>query len=536
MLILCACAATLLLAVGAAGAPTTFLSSIDTPLPAWVSLTKGAAAGAVAVLLVVSPAVLASLVLRWRSAEGALRRQIACLSFACPVLLLGLLLDTADVRHGWLATAVAVPAGMAAAILGFQLYDLDVFISRTFVWLVMTSVVVAAYSVIIALLGDAVSSREALVAATAVIAIGFEPVRCKVQRGVDRLFFGERGDPYEVLSRLGRGLEAAVDPTVVLRALPEEIMRALHVPWAALVIGGTHGTTRIASGRQLTGHESFPLVIQGQVAGELQVGHRDTGEHFRRSECRLLHDLAAQAAAAAAASQLTRDLQRARERLVASREEERRRLRRTSDGDVEASLATLEADLHMCSGEVRRLVDELRPAALDEGLESALRLCAARLAGEGFRPGIEVRGSLLNLPAATEVAAYRIVSEAMLNAAKHAGARVCRVVLERDADLRVSVEDDGTGIPRDHQRGVGLISMAERAEELGGRVALVTSGERGTRVEAMLPLPAAPCPSPTSAQRHQGESDDMADDTAGGMAELMPRARRAGGPAPSEVG
>jgi signal transduction histidine kinase len=218
------------------------------------------------------------------------------------------------------------------------------------------------------------------------------------------------------------------------------------------------------------------------------------------------------------AARLTADLRRARGRLVAAREEERRRLRRDlhdglgpalaaqtlkvgaarsllrRDPDAaDARLAELEGDLAAALADVRRLVYGLRPPALDDlGLIAAIREGAAQYAGPGApRVAVEAPDRLPPLPAAVEVAAYRIVQEALANVVRHADARTCRVRLTTEADaLVVEVLDDGVGVPFDRHVGVGLVSMRERAAELGGACTVEAQPGGGTRVVAWLPLTA----------------------------------------------
>jgi signal transduction histidine kinase len=213
---------------------------------------------------------------------------------------------------------------------------------------------------------------------------------------------------------------------------------------------------------------------------------------------------------------LTADLQRSRERLVATREEERRRLRRDLHDGLGAQLAgltvqagllrrliptdpaaadalagELREELRAAIADIRRLVHGLRPPALDElGLAGALQRLAERSSGdgEGLRVDVEVDRSLPALPAAVEVAAYRIVQEALTNAVRHAGARRCRVRLGADGDdLLVEVTDDGLGLPEEPVPGVGLSSMRERAAEMGGGCRVEPAPGGGTAVLARLP-------------------------------------------------
>jgi signal transduction histidine kinase len=232
---------------------------------------------------------------------------------------------------------------------------------------------------------------------------------------------------------------------------------------------------------------------------------------------RLLEAFARQAGVAAHGVRATQDLRRSRGRLVIAREEERRRLRRdlhdglgpalagitlgletaakaAARGDPYAKslLGTLRQETAVCVEEVRRIVADLRPPALDGiGLATALRLHADRLSRATIQVSVEVADDAAenSLPAAVEVAAYRIALEAMTNAVHHSGGRSCIVTIVHRDGLRLSVIDDGCGAPGP-QPGVGLASMRDRAEELGGTCTVTFREGRGTSVEAVLPMTA----------------------------------------------
>jgi signal transduction histidine kinase len=156
-------------------------------------------------------------------------------------------------------------------------------------------------------------------------------------------------------------------------------------------------------------------------------------------------------------------------------------------------LLELKADAQDAVTDVRRLVYGLRPPALDDlGLLGALRETAAQYSAKGLSVSVEAPQKLLPLSAAVEVAAYRIVQEALLNVARHAEASRCSVQLALDEEvgaLRLEVEDDGCGIGEDSGSGVGLYSMRERTNELGGSLVVESRREGGTHVCARLPLP-----------------------------------------------
>ncbi len=227
--------------------------------------------------------------------------------------------------------------------------------------------------------------------------------------------------------------------------------------------------------------------------------------------------MARQAGVAVHAVRLTADLQRSRERLVTAREEERRRLRRDLHDGLGPTLGSLPMKLDVADdlveedpaaarellrglksqarsavADIRRLVYELRPPALDDlGLVGAVREVAAQHGADGLRASVEAPKMLPPLPAAVEVAAYRIAQEALTNVVRHSGAAECAVRLalgEECGTLRLEIEDDGIGIGEDRGTGVGLHSMRERAEELGGECVVESPPGGGTRVSASLPI------------------------------------------------
>ena len=260
--------------------------------------------------------------------------------------------------------------------------------------------------------------------------------------------------------------------------------------------------------------------MAGTAVGRLEMEVSPMREPFGPRDRRLLEDVGTQVGALVQALAAGRELQRTRERLVATREEERRRLRRDLHDGLGPSLATTlmrlevardlvdrdpvaardlvaqlvdqtEADI----GEVRRLVDGLRPPALDQlGLVSALRQRADQdnqaVALGSTAPRWTVTANEVGvLPAAVEVAAYRIAVEAVTNAVRHSGGTQVDVTLRRRPDaLELVIRDDGGGITEERGVGVGIGSMRDRAEELGGTCTVRAAPDGGTQVVAQLPL------------------------------------------------
>ncbi|GIF02038.1 sensor histidine kinase [Paractinoplanes rishiriensis] len=396
-----------------------------------------------------------------------------------------------------------LPAAVTVAVLRHRLYDVDLLIARTLLWGIMSAALVGGYVLLVAYLG-ALAGRESSmgvsVLAAAVVAVAFAPLRERVQKAITIFWYGRREEPYAVLARLGRRLEQAVAPLPAIAETVAEALRADHV--AIEVPGGDPVAVGTGTAAATV---AVPLTYRGENVGTLRVQGR--------FDARLLDDIGPQVGVAVHAARLSYDLQRSRERLVMAREEERRRLRRDLHDGLGPTLAALtmraEAAQELADGsqvkellgrvvddaeaavrDVRRLVDGLRPAALDSlGLVGALQAHLAGLPGGGPLIRVLAPPELPALPAATEVAAYRIAVEAVTNVRRHAAATEATVRLEVGAGrLTVDVSDDGCGA-RGVSAGVGLTSMRERAGELGGTVT-VDSGPAGTRVRAELPAEA----------------------------------------------
>lgn len=435
-----------------------------------------------------------------------------------------------------------LPLSLAGIVLRYRLWEIDLVINRSLVYGGLTVLIGLFYGVAVGGLGLMLGRQNgvtAAVAATVLVAILFQPLRARLQRGINRLMYGERDDPIAVLTRLGRQLEAAVTPDALLPAVVETVAQALRLPYVAIAIG-EEGQSKVlaqypnpaplwphsialrddlAPPRRTTSSAppsavSFPLTSQGLPVGQLIVAPRAPGQSFSLADRRLLTSIAQRAGAAVETVRLAADLQHARERLVLAREEERRRLRRDLhdglgpqlasltlqldaarnllDGDPQQAgqiLAEVKAQTQAAISDIRRLVYELRPPVLDQlGLTGALQEQAARAASASLAVQVIAPDDLPPLPAAVEVATYRIVAEALTNVVRHSQARRCAIWLCPDDALYVAVDDDGIGLPDKARPGVGLASMRERAEELGGALRVERRPEGGTRVIARLPL------------------------------------------------
>lgn len=421
----------------------------------------------------------------------------------------------------WFLSLGVLPAALTLAVLRYRLWQIDLVLNRALVYGSLTATVAGLYVLMVGGLSVLFQARSGLMislVATGIVAVMFQPMRDRLQAGVNRMLYGERDDPYRVLERLGRRVEAALAPEALLPTIAETVAQTLKLPYSAIAVRDEAGFQTVTSYGLSRGRTvEFPLSHQGEVIGKLICDPRSPNDPFTEAERDLLEAVARQAGVAVHAVRLTQDLRRSRERLVLAREEERRRLRRDlHDGlgpelagmtlkldaarnllrkdpeAVEALLFELKEQAQRSLSGVRRLVYNLRPPALDElGLVAAVRQSSvAASGGRDFEVRVESCQELPSLPAAVEVAAYRIALEAITNAARHARARSCRVCFSTSDAFEVEVIDDGQGMPAVVHPGVGLTSMRERVAELGGTLELASRPQGGTQVRARFPLPA----------------------------------------------
>ncbi|MEV0532505.1 ATP-binding protein [Kitasatospora sp. NPDC050463] len=364
---------------------------------------------------------------------------------------------------------------------------------------------------------------------------------------VDRLYYGARAQPYQVLRTLAGRVRQVVDPERLPAVLCGTVAEELRLPGVALSVTTRAGRRPLAAvGRTDGPGQAFALVHHGETIGELTVGLREGEERLEAGDIDILRSLADQVSPAVASLRLRQDLQASREQIVAAREEERRWLRRdihdglgpalaglrlrvdnaaaaaaagatgeagaagrarggtaaSSGADVAQALVGISADLAMAIKEVRRITDRLGPAPLGEfGLARAVQQLALTFSGAGLAVTAALTPDPLPaLPAAVEVAVYRITAEALNNVLHHARAGRADVVVRVDDEtLTLTVQDDGVGyrpVAGEDSRapsggggdGVGIRSMADRAAEIGGSCTIgPLPREHGTRVRAVLP-------------------------------------------------
>ena len=508
--------------------PDSTVEQVGNPLTGGTALGRYAANLSVIVPVVVLLGLIAGLgVLRraWK-ATGIERYQLRWRAFGVvlslalfPLAVNQVLPTVVDVLDGlFFVTTLAIP------VVRYRLWAIDTVIRRSAAYALVTIAVVGGFAAIAAAGTAVASERVGFIVAAAAAAVTFAPARSYSQRLVNHFFYGQRSEPHRALSDLGRRLAAVAAPGEVLPAVVAVVAESLRLPYVAIERPGD-GSVLAASGEPAAAGDAragrWPLSYQGLTVGTLVAWPRRGEETFDPRDRAVLADIARQAGAAVHAEALTADLLDSRQRLVSAREEERRRLRRDlhdglgplltgiglnldaararaghadgagARGDLGPLLGRAKDATTQAIADLRGIVYGLRPSSLDDlGLAGAIAAHIQRLTG-----GTAVQVTLEadpppDLPAAVEVATYRIAVEAISNVVRHSGARTCRVRLGADSggQLVVEVCDDGAGAGP-WTAGVGMLAMRERAAEVG---ATLTAGptEDGGTVRACFPLPA----------------------------------------------
>ncbi len=406
------------------------------------------------------------------------------------------------------AGAAFLAAVLVSAVLRRRLTGVALVVSHSFVYAVLVLLVAGGYVAAVGLLSTLGANLSpfgaGVVAATAALLV--LPLRGRLQHLVDRLLHGDRSDPYAALTRLAAHSHTAPTSEQVLAAVGDSIALSLRVPWVRVSAFGQHAGHGTVTGAPPV---RAPLVSRDREIGLIEVAVRP-GRRLGPAELSLLDELGRHAGVAIEAVHLSEAAALHQRGLVAAREEERRRLGRELHDELGPTIAGLSMQLDVLRdlvrtdpetvavrldalhaaatralADIRRLAHDLRPPVLDQlGLEGSLRQLTESL-GLSSRVHVDVPP----LPAVVELAAFRICAEALSNAARHGEPASVRVDLATaDEALLLTVVDDGRGIQPGACAGVGIASMRERANELGGRLDVVPGTEGGTRVEAVLPL------------------------------------------------
>lgn len=479
----------------------------------------------------------AALIVRARRSRGIEREQIKWLVYA---VLLGILLnvvagmpywfepndpmvyDLSIIASGVALCGIVIAAGIA--ILRYRLYDIDIIVNRTLVYGALTFGIVALYVLLVGVFGTLSQTSGNLflsLLATGLIAIVFQPLRERLQRAVNRLTYGERDDPYRVLTRLGAQLESAMEPSAALTQTVETVAAALKLPYVAIALQRDGNMQTVAAhGTAPNSMRHFPLIHASEPIGELVAAPRTPNEALTPADERLLRDLAQQISIVARTAALTSDLEQARLRIVTERGEARRQLGsdlhdgvghqlvaltrqiehvtpKAPDSSAQLStefLADIKQKLIATTTQVRSLAHQLYPPELEVlGLSGALRERAHGY--PTFRIVMDAPESIPSLPAEIETAAYYIALEVLTNVDKHAHANICHIRLRlSSADvtsqlrrLEMDIVDDGRGFTDGEAHGLGLLSMRARAAEVGGTCHIAPNPGGGTAVRVQIP-------------------------------------------------
>jgi signal transduction histidine kinase len=506
------------------------------PFPTW-SIVLAAVGGLMVFVAAVSSVI--SLVVRFRRSRGEERQQLKWVVFAGSFAFLAIAVQFLPVTLPSVLeplvglALLSVPVASGVAILKYRLYDIDLVISKTVVYGALAAFVTLVYVGIVVGLGALVGSRGNLllsILATAIIALAFQPVRRWASHLANRLVYGRRATPYEVLSELSQRMAATYTADDSL-------------PRLARILGEGTGAARaevwLKVGRELRPAASWPAgerarerpipLIGGDlphipgVARAIPVEHRGEllgalalsmprGEGFTPTNDKLVRDVASQAGLVLRNVRLIEELRASRQRLVAAQDEERRRLERNIHDGAQQQLVALAVKLRLAESLTRKdpakaeaMVAEAK-AESQEALENLRDLARGiyppLLADKGLAAALEAQArkspvpvdvepnGVGRYPQEAEAAAYFCVLEALQNVAKYAGAATAVVRLGEEAgDLLFSVADDGRGfdVPAT-PRGSGLQNMADRVDAVGGTLDIESSPGRGTVVTGRIPV------------------------------------------------
>ena len=470
----------------------------------------------------------AGLVARWLRATGVHRRRITLLlcAFAFGAVqavvrdsISGQLPQVVD-RGLEVLAFVLVPLAIAIAVTRDRLYDLDLTVRRAIVGVAAAGTLFACYlggfAVLEAVLPGSVVPGSVL--AVGIAGALLYPVALLLIRQVRSLIWGRRIDVVELAVGLGNRMRDQLDSSEVPQVVCEQLVRSLRLRMARLDLETDAGPRRLAQVGSVdrsggAAASAWELWYRGVRVGQLTVLPADGRPYLDEMVAQALASLADQVAPVVAALRLDEELLRSREQVVTAREEERSRLSRELHDNVGPTLAGTRMQIESVRGllpadftgtalmdraiqgidealrTLRRVVHGLRPPELDAlGLCGALRELAVFLSGPSLRVETALASELSPLSKSVEVAAYRIVAEALTNVVRHAQATRAEITVHLDDDnLVVQVSDDGVGVPPDAgKHGMGLRFMAQRAKEIAGEFSY-RSDEGGTAVRAVLP-------------------------------------------------
>jgi signal transduction histidine kinase len=494
------------------------------------------------VALAVLLTAIVSLVVRTRRSTGELRQQVRWLAFAAGVTGAAMLLLVVGYAVGiavpdpafdlviLFGFGVAVPVACGVAVLKHGLYDLDVVISKTVVYAVLAAFFTVAYLAIVVGIGTAIGASNnsfLTVLAAATIAVAFNPVRDRAKRFANRLVYGERATPYEVLSEFSERVAETYSVEDVLprmaTALGEGTGARDATVWlrvgAELRPSATWGIERapsepipIANGEVPAFRDVSkvaPVLHRDELLGALTVT-KPPNDPLSVPEAKLVDDLAAQAGLVLRNVRLTEELRASRRRIVAAQDERAKQLERNLHDGAQQQLVALGVQLNLAhrlaerdAPEMAATLDGLQAQTTDalENLRDLARgIFPPLLADQGLVVALDAQARKAALPVEiegdgvgrypqeVEAAIYFCCLEALQNVAKYAKAASARVRLAGgDGTVTFEVTDDGSGFdPTRTPLGTGLQGMRDRLEALGGTFEIESSPGAGTTVRGKI--------------------------------------------------
>jgi signal transduction histidine kinase len=475
-----------------------------------------------------------SLVFRYRHSTGAERLQlkwfVSAAAIAAVAFSVGFFFNTAVVSATVSISLVFLYVAIGIAMLKHNLYEIDLIINKTITYGALAAFITAIYVIVVVVIGAFIGVTEGVsLLATAIVAVAFQPIRRQAQQIANRLVYGERATPYEVLSRFSEHVGETYAGEDILvrmaRLLAEGTGATSAVVWLRVGDEVRPASTWPANGATaatipLVADEppvvegataSIPVRHRGELLGLLTVT-KPPNEPLSPVEEKLVADLAGQAGLVLANSRLIEDLRASRQRLVAAQDAERRRLERNLHDGAQQQLVALAVRLRLARttaskdlAEADRMLEQLEgdvTDALENLRELARGVYPPLLADKGLAAAIEAQARRSPVPVRVDVdgigrysqeletAVYFCTLEALQNAAKYAQANEVAVsLLEDQGELVLSIRDDGRGFDRAATPlGDGLQNMADRLEALGGTLTVRSRSGAGTTIEGHLPV------------------------------------------------
>jgi signal transduction histidine kinase len=476
-----------------------------------------------------------SLILRIRRSTGDQREQLKWFSFAAAILVVSIIATSPLLNAPPFLASLAfplLPIASGVAILKYRLYDIDVVINKTVVFTVLVAFATIVYLAIVVGIGTVIGRTNNVILsilATAIVAVAFQPLRARARRLANRLVYGTRATPYEILSEFSGRVGGSFATEEVLPRAAQLIGRGTGASRAEVWLrvgdelslaavwpdGDPLGRTLALEAGELPSMDgaslSVPVRHRGELLGALALT-KPLNEPLTPAERELVTDLASQAGLVLRNVSLIAELRASRQRLVRAQDEERRRLERNLHDGAQQQLVALAVKVRLAQSLVGReddrardILDEVQTdsrSALEELRDLARGIYPPLLADQGLAVALEAQArkspiavriepdGVGRYPSEIEATVYFCALEALQNVAKYAEASNVTIrLLSEDEALRFEIVDDGRGFdPASTGYGTGLRGMADRLDAIGGSLEIESSIGKGTTVIGIVPV------------------------------------------------